>query len=39
LQVSHTAHRSPGLPAVAVLPGRTAHKLPVKICALMQDSY
>src|SRR6266404_2790420 len=30
LQDSHTAHRSHGLPAVAVLSGRTAHKLPVK---------
>jgi hypothetical protein len=31
----HTAHRPPGLPAIAVLSGRTAHKLPVKISALI----
>src|SRR6266404_2807292 len=35
LQDSHMAHRSPGLPAIAVLPGRTAHKLPVKVSALI----
>jgi hypothetical protein len=36
LQDSHTAHRSPGLHTIAVLPGRTAHKLPVKIGAFMR---
>jgi hypothetical protein len=35
LQDLHTAHRPPGLPAIAVLSGRTAHKLPVKISALI----
>jgi hypothetical protein len=35
LQDSHTAHCSPSLPVVAPLPGRTAHKLPVKISALI----
>jgi hypothetical protein len=35
LQDSHTAHWPPGLPAIAVLSGRTAHKLPVKISALI----
>jgi hypothetical protein len=35
LQDLHTAHRSPGLPAVAVCPGKTAHKPPIKISALI----
>ena len=39
LQDSHTAHRSPGLPAIAVLPGRTACKSPVNISALCGPFY
>jgi hypothetical protein len=35
LQDLHTAHWPPELPLVALLPGRTAHKLPVKISALI----
>ena len=35
MQDSHTAHRLPGLPAIAVFSGRTANKLPVRISALI----
>jgi hypothetical protein len=35
LQDLHIAHWPLGLPAIAVLSGRTAHKLPVKISALI----
>src|SRR5260370_30698057 len=39
LQGLHAAHCSPGLPAIAVIPGKTACRPVVNIGALMRDSY